>query len=66
MANSILNQSYGSPQPMVQQVLNFAKTYKGDPQQEVMQLLKQGHVTQDQLNSAITMARQIEQLIPRG
>lgn len=66
MANSVLKNTYGMPQPMVQQVMNFAQTYKGDPQQEVMRMVQQGRVSQDQLNSAMAMARQIEQLIPRG
>lgn len=49
--------------PMIQQLLNFKKNYRGDPKQAVMQMLQNGQITEAQLKQAMEQARQLQSLI---
>lgn len=72
MANSILGSGVQTqatnttgiigPQ-MLQQLSEFKRTYKGDPKQAVMQMLQQGKITNPQLQQAMQMAKQIQNMI---
>lgn len=74
MANSIIGSSNSgqnqtpatqgglNPQ-MLQQLNTFKQTYKGNPKQAVMQMLQRGQITNPQLQQAMQMARQIQNLI---
>ena len=71
MANSILNSS-GPTQPvgqspinaqMLQQLSEFKKSYKGNPKQAVMQMLQRGQITNPQLQQAMQIAKQIQNMI---
>lgn len=72
MANSILG-SGGQSQPpanngglnpnMLKQLVEFKRTYKGDPKQAVMQMLQQGRITNPQLQQAMQMAKQIQSML---
>ena len=68
MANSILgqgNQAAGagvSPN-MLQQLSEFKRTYTGNPKQAVMQMLQNGQITNPQLQQAMQMAKQIQNMI---
>lgn len=48
---------------LIQQFLQFKKTFSGNPQQQVQQLLNSGKVSQEQYNRAVEMAKQLQQLI---
>lgn len=48
---------------LIQQFLQFKKTFSGNPQQQVQQLLNSGKVSQEQYNKAVEMAKQLQQLI---
>lgn len=70
MANSIVGTGNGQSAngitanvQMIQQIKNFQKNYKGDPKQAVMQMLQQGQITNPQLQQAMQMAKQIQNLI---
>lgn len=46
---------------LIQQFLQFKKTFSGNPQQQVQQLLNSGKVSQEQYNRAVEMAKQLQQ-----
>ena len=71
MANSVLNSS-GNARPegqgpintqMLQQLSEFKKSYKGNPKQAVMQMLQRGQITNPQLQQAMQIAKQIQNMI---
>ena len=43
----------------IQQFTNFARTFQGNPQQIVQNLMQSGRVTQDQYNQAVNIANQL-------
>ena len=43
----------------IQQFTNFARTFQGNPQQIVQNLMQSGKVTQDQYNQAVNIANQL-------
>ncbi|MGN1230052.1 MAG: hypothetical protein ACI4T5_10435 [Prevotella sp.] len=71
MANSILGNT-PEPQPqsqnmgfnpnMIQQIKQFAKTVKGNPKDQVMSMVQQGMRSNEQLQQAMNMARQIQNM----
>ena len=66
MANSILR-TRGSDAPanamqMMQQIQAFRQNYRGDPKQAVMQMVRNGQVSNAQLQQAMQMAQQIQQM----
>ena len=70
MGNSILGNGGGSSAPqqnnIIQQLMQFRRQFSGNPQQEVMRMLQQGKITQSQIDNAMGVARQIEQMLPKG
>ena len=63
MANSIIGNN--SPNPgvdpnMLNQIKQFAQTFKGDPKTQVMQMVRQGMRSNEQLQQAMNMARQLQ------
>lgn len=71
MANSILGGG-SSPQPMsnsmlspqmIQQFNQFKNTFRGNPKQQVMNMVRQGMRSNQQLQQAMNMAQQIQGLL---
>lgn len=71
MANSILGGG-PSPQPtgnsmlspqMIQQFNQFKNTFRGNPKQQVMNMVRQGMRSNQQLQQAMNMAQQIQGLL---
>ena len=48
---------------LLQRFQQFQRMFKGDPKEQVQQLLNSGRVSQDQYNKAIQMANQIQRMI---
>lgn len=48
---------------MVQQLMRFKQSFKGDPRQQVQQMLNSGQVTQEQYNRAVQMANMLQQMM---
>lgn len=48
---------------ILQQFLQFKQNFKGDPRQQVQQLLNSGKISQEQYNQAVQMANQMKQLL---
>ena len=68
MANNILQQLAQHQQPaqnnnMLQQLINFKKTYRGDPRQAVMSMLQSGQINNAQLQQAMEQAKQLSKLL---
>lgn len=53
----------GGPFAMIQQFIQFAKEFKGNPQEEVQKLLNSGQMTQAQYNALQGPATQFQQLL---
>lgn len=63
MANSILGNTTTNNGNLVGQLQNFASQIKGDPQQLVMQMVRQGKISEAQLQQVMQQARQICSMI---
>ena len=48
---------------LVQRFQQFRNTFRGNPQQQVQQLLQSGRVTQQQYEQAVQMAQQLQGLL---
>ena len=60
--NRLFQMMQQSPMPnnnFIQQFQNFARTFQGNPQQIVQNLMQSGKVTQDQYNQAVNIANQL-------
>ncbi len=66
MSNS-LYQQMGGGMPMGNNILQrfqqFQQMFRGDPRQQVQQLLNSGKVSQQQYNSAVQMAQQLQRIM---
>lgn len=62
MPNPLYNQLHPQPQggnPMLQQIMNFKKTFSGNPQQMVQQMINSGRISQTQINQLAQQADEI-------
>ena len=50
------------PSNVMSQLQNFMSTFRGDPRQQVQQLLNSGKVSQQQYNQAVQTANQLARL----
>lgn len=49
--------------PLMQRFQQFQKMFKGDPRQQVQQMLNSGKVSQAQYNQAVQVAQQIQRMM---
>ncbi len=63
MGANIGNAGAGGPFRMIQQFIEFANGFKGNPQEEVQKLLNSGQMTQEQYNVLQGQATQFRQLL---
>ena len=65
MSNPLFGMLSGQMQmnPMLQKFNQFRQMFKGDPQQQVQQMLNSGKISQAQYNQAVQMANQVAQLM---
>lgn len=67
----MINPLYQQMQPMngMQQMLErfrqFQQSFRGDPRQQIQQLLDSGRVTQQQYDRAVQMAQQFQRMLGR-
>lgn len=57
------NQKQPGTGNILQQFQQFQQSFKGDPQQVLQQLISSGKVSQQQIDQAMQMARQLRQMI---
>lgn len=48
---------------MIQQFMQFKNSFKGNPQEQVQQMLNSGRITQDQYNNAVKQAQQFQNML---
>ena len=48
---------------VIKRFQDFKKSFSGDPQQQIQQLLNSGKVSQAQYNRAVQIAQQLQQLL---
>lgn len=58
-------QPQNSMNQFVQRFEQFRRTFSGNPQQQVQQLLNSGRVSQEQYNRAFQMAQQFQKMLNR-
>ena len=65
MSNPLFGMLNGQMQmnPMMQKFNQFRQMFKGDPQQQVQQMLNSGKISQAQYNQAVQMANQVAQMM---
>ena len=65
MSNPLFGMLSGQMQmnPMLQKFNQFRQMFKGDPQQQVQQMLNSGKISQAQYNQAVQMANQMAQMM---
>ena len=63
MGGNMANMGGGGPFRMIQQFIEFANGFKGDPKAEVQKLLQSGQMSQEQLNALQGQATQFQQLL---
>ena len=54
---------FGNMTKMVQQFRQFQQSFKGDPRQQVQQMLNSGKVSQQQYDQAVQMANQFQRMM---
>ena len=65
MSNPLFNMMAGQAQqnPMMEKFRQFQQAFRGDPRQQVQQLLSSGRVTQEQYNQAVQTAQQMARMM---
>lgn len=56
------NQGGNNPMQMINEFMKFAKGFQGNPQQEVMNMLNNGQMTQEQFNQLSQQAKQLQNM----
>ena len=49
--------------PLVQRFQQFQQMFRGDPRQQVQEMLNSGKITQGQYNQAVQMAQQLQRMM---
>ncbi len=65
MSNNPLYQQTQMPSGIMQRFQQFQQMFRGDPRQQVQNLLNSGKVSQAQYNNAVQMAQQLQRMISR-
>lgn len=68
MANPLFNMlggnnQFGNMSGLIQQFQQFKNNFKGDPKQQVQQMLNSGQITQEQYNQAVQKANALQQIL---
>jgi len=63
MLGNAMPNNIGNMGNLIQQFQQFRNTFKGDPRQQVQQLLNSGKVSQEQYNQAVQMANMLQNMI---
>lgn len=66
MSNPLFQMMGNQPngmQQMMQRFQQFQQAFRGDPRQQVQQLLNSGRVSQQQYNQAVKMAQQFQKML---
>ena len=64
MNNSLFGMM-GQQNNIMQRFQQFQQMFRGDPRQQIQQMLNSGKVSQAQYNQAVQMAQQLQRMIGR-
>lgn len=62
MSNPLFNQ-YGNQNNIIQQFNQFRNSFRGDPKQQIQQMLNSGKITQEQYNQAVQKANMLKNML---
>ncbi|MBO6094062.1 MAG: hypothetical protein J6P40_10685 [Oscillospiraceae bacterium] len=51
------------PNNIMQKFQQFAQMFRGDPRQQIQQMLNSGRISQGQYNQAVQMAQQLQRMM---
>lgn len=57
------NGNAGGLPNIIQQFQQFRQAFKGDPRQQIQQMLNSGRISQAQYNQAVQLAQQLQQML---
>ena len=60
-----MNNPMRTMQAMAQRFQQFQQMFRGDPRQQIQQMMNSGKVSQTQYNQAVQMAQQFQRMIGR-
>lgn len=63
MLGGAMPNGLGNMGNIIQQIQQFKNNFRGDPRQQVQQMLNSGRVTQEQYNQAVQMANMLQKMI---
>ena len=63
MFGGMMPNNFGKFGNIVQQFQQFRNSFRGDPRQQVQQLLNSGKVSQEDYNKAVQMANQLQKMM---
>lgn len=63
MFGGMMQNNFGKMGNLIQQFQQFRNGFRGDPKQQVQQLLNSGKVSQEDYNKAVQMANQLQKMM---
>lgn len=63
MLGGAMPNNLGNMGNIIQQFMQFKNNFRGDPRQQVQQLLNSGRVSQEQYNQAVQMANMLQRMM---
>lgn len=63
MLGGAIPNGFGQMGNIIQQFQQFQQNFRGDPRQQVQQLLNSGKVSQEQYNQAVQLANQLQKMM---
>lgn len=66
MSNPLFSMFGGNQMPMnglMQKFQQFQQAFRGDPRQQIQQLMNSGRINQQQYNQALQMAQQMQKML---
>lgn len=55
-----------NPLYLMQQFMQFKNSFRGNPQEQVRQMLQSGQISQEQYNQAVQQAQQLQAMLNGG
>ena len=62
MSNPLFNQ-FGNQNNIIQQFNKFRNSFRGDPREQIQQMLNSGKITQEQYNQAVQKANMLKNML---
>lgn len=63
MSNPLYNQFGGNQNNILQRFNQFRNSFRGDPKEQIQQMLNSGKITQEQYNQAVQKANMLKNML---